>query len=57
MELETKDYRNMLAMINRAGIQGSEAEEIALLKQKIFQHIKNLEDLDKQTAKLEKVKG
>ena len=53
MDLETKDYRNILAMINRASVQGTEVEEIALLKQKIFQHVKHLEDLEKQTAKMD----
>lgn len=57
MQLEITDYRNILAMINRASVQGTEVEEIALLKRKILQHIQSLEDLEKQSAKLEKVKG
>lgn len=53
MQLEIKDYRNILALINRATIQGAEVEEIALLKQKIFQYTKHLEDLDKLTDRLD----
>jgi len=35
--LVAKDYANVLALINRATIQGAEVEEIAALKAKLMQ--------------------
>jgi hypothetical protein len=39
-QLTQEDYKNIIALINRADIKGNEAMAIAVLQQKIVSHIK-----------------
>lgn len=42
--LTANDCKNAVALINRANIQGSEVEEVAMLKQRLLQHARSLEE-------------
>lgn len=44
--LEANDYRNAVALINRASIQGTEVEDVALLKAKLLKHAEVLDQID-----------
>ena len=44
--LETADYRNAVALINRANITGSEVEYVAELKARLLKHAEVLERID-----------
>lgn len=44
--LEAADYRNAVAIINRASIQGAEVEYVAALKARMLKHAEVLERLD-----------
>lgn len=39
-QLTQEDYKNIIALINRADIKGNEAMAVAVLQQKIASHMK-----------------
>lgn len=44
--LEAADYRNAVALINRANITGSEVEYVAELKARLLKHAEVLDRID-----------
>ena len=48
--LEANDYRNAVALINRANVQGREMEEVSVLKRRLLEHANNLDRMDGVTV-------
>lgn len=44
--LEAADYQNAVALINRANINGQEAEYVAALKARMLKHAELLQKMD-----------